>query len=712
MSMGVPDCLGGSPSLLFVYGTLQRGESDYPWWLAHPQHAVFVAVARTQKRYPLFVNFLSGDQGSAPCMLNLPRGDDPPADSGAGGRAAHSLAHHVVGELFMITATMKKWLDVLEDVKGGLHTVGTIDVIPTNCEHNVLKSLCAREGEAVRALVYFRKKDYPEDWNSPSPTCSSGLLARFSSLECLKAYGRRFCCLPAHLRVPEDLERGLEGVGHVRHGTPRGTPFSSNPIVLFIIDGIGDTTYPSLGGRTPLEVVAGVPSRCEIDKKFDENYDNTKFDQFLAPGINVVTTNGVSGTMDVFEAGVACGSDTAHLSIFGYPPQEYYRGRGAYEAIGAGLPLAEGDIAFKSNFSVMDEATGIVTQRRCDRNFTVEGPLLCEFLDGKTVYVEVDRSNLGDESGNEAHKPVAHSLKVRYATEHRCGVALTGEGLSHKITGTDPLADGRPLLYCKPTVPPEHEDYNAALYTSRVVNAASKRMNELLRNHPINEARRAEGKKAANVVLLRGAANKGWVPPFVVRHSLVGFIVSPTCIIKGLGACCGLDPIDVEGATGDWHTNVDAKVDAVLRTLGINGAWTHNHETSANTADGSSGGAAASPYNFAVLHVKGVDDAGHERSLEQKLRMLKKCGDAMQKLWDGLPTGSTMVVLADHSTPLSIGDHSCEPVPVSVATKGSGITDAVQFYSEVECADGVLGRFCGESLMETVKRMHHWYHYR
>lgn len=46
-------------------------------------------------------------------------------------------------------------------------------------------------------------------------------------------------------------------------------------------------------------------------------------------------------------AGLACGSDTSHLSMFGYDPRRYYRGRGAFETMGTGLEMLPGDIAFK-----------------------------------------------------------------------------------------------------------------------------------------------------------------------------------------------------------------------------------------------------------------------------------------------------------------------------------------------------------------------------
>ena len=86
--------------------------------------------------------------------------------------------------------------------------------------------------------------------------------------------------------------------------------------------------------------------------------------------------------MDPVEPGLACGSDTAHLSLFGYDPRKYYRGRGAFESMGAGLDMAPGDIAFKCNFATVDVTSGLVLRRRADRRFEDIGPVLCAALDG------------------------------------------------------------------------------------------------------------------------------------------------------------------------------------------------------------------------------------------------------------------------------------------------------------------------------------------
>ena len=87
-----------------------------------------------------------------------------------------------------------------------------------------------------------------------------------------------------------------------------------------------------------------------------------------------------------------------------------------------------------------------------------------------------------------------------HATEHRCGLKVTGKGLSSLISGTDPLKDNRKLVDCK-TI---DETNKEAIFTAQLVNALSKAITELLVNHPINKERREQGLTNTNVVLLRG----------------------------------------------------------------------------------------------------------------------------------------------------------------------------------------------------------------
>lgn len=128
--------------------------------------------------------------------------------------------------------------------------------------------------------------------------------------------------------------------------------------VVLLIDGLGDVALPRLAGATPLQAAA-------------------------TPALDALAAAGVTGLMDAVEPGRACGSDTAHLALLGYDPRGVYRGRGAFESLGAGCAMAPGDVAFKCNFACLDgEDAEVVAARRVDRSFEAEGPRLCESLDG------------------------------------------------------------------------------------------------------------------------------------------------------------------------------------------------------------------------------------------------------------------------------------------------------------------------------------------
>ncbi|KAK9116258.1 hypothetical protein Sjap_015205 [Stephania japonica] len=468
-------------------------------------------------------------------------------------------------------------------------------------------------------------------------------------------------------------------------------------VAFVLIDGLGDVSLPKFGHRSPMQV-AGIPN------------------------LDAIASAGVNGLMDPVEVGLACGSDTAHLSLLGYDPRIYYRGRGAFESMGAGLPMSPGDIAFKSNFATWDEKTGIVTSRRADRHFEEEGPILCAALDGLKLpsYPE-------------------YEVRVRYATEHRCGVVVKGPKLSGNISGTDPLKDNRLLLKAEAL-----DDSDEAKHTAAVVNELSKEISRILASHPLNAKRAAEGKNIANVVLLRGCGIRIEVPPFEKQHDLWPCMVAPTKIIAGLGLSLGIDILEAPGATGDYRTLLTSKASSIAKALSsplqpcpsvfVPGEDEHKP----GRADG---------YDFGFLHIKGKRFQGEG---------LGSCGQndrsAGQASAETESTGKfqySLCVTGDHSTPVEYGDHSFEPVPFAICrlkdfvnTVGEAVVmgtsldpfplptvqsgedlhnelalqdakcegrkashgDSVCEFSEIAAAKGCLGRFPGGEMMGVIKK--------
>lgn len=157
-----------------------------------------------------------------------------------------------------------------------------------------------------------------------------------------------------------------------------------------------------------------------------------------------------------------------------------------------------------------------------------------------------------------------------------------------------------------------------------------------------------EGLTYPNLVLLRGAGQRINVPTFKEKHGLKAFMVAPTAIIRGVGMTVGMEirgDQEVKGMTGYYDSNLSGKM-----------------EYAAQICD---------EYDFGFVHIKAVDDAGHDKDLNQKIAQLEKSDAAIGNLLKGLqdkPFDTIVCVTGDHTTPVKYGDHSHEPVPFVVGS--------------------------------------------
>ena len=90
------------------------------------------------------------------------------------------------------------------------------------------------------------------------------------------------------------------------------------------------------------------------DRPIVQLKDKTPLESAVKPNIDKITTRSVTGLMHPVDVGVRPGSDIAHLSLFGYPIDIYYPGRGPFEAAGYGLEVKIGDVALRGNFATVD----------------------------------------------------------------------------------------------------------------------------------------------------------------------------------------------------------------------------------------------------------------------------------------------------------------------------------------------------------------------
>jgi 2,3-bisphosphoglycerate-independent phosphoglycerate mutase len=154
---------------------------------------------------------------------------------------------------------------------------------------------------------------------------------------------------------------------------------------------------------------------------------------------------------------------------------------------------------------------------------------------------------------------------------------------------------------------------------------------KFLKDHPVNKARTERGLRPANSIWLWGEGKKPALARFYDKYHLNGSVVSAVDLIKGIGICAGLKSVEVEGVTGNIHTNFSGKVEAVLKEL-------------------------ESGRDFVYLHIEAPDECGHRAEIDNKVRSIELIDEKvigillkeMEKYND-----YRLLILPDHPTPIS-----------------------------------------------------------
>lgn len=389
--------------------------------------------------------------------------------------------------------------------------------------------------------------------------------------------------------------------------------------ILVVVDGLGDRVVKD--GKTPLQLA---------DK----------------PILDKLAREGSTGLMSTLGRGIIPGSDTAHLALFGYEPDLYYKGRGPFEALGVGVKLRQGDVAFRCNFATVDENLRVI-DRRAGR-LKDEGTELAKSLQGM---------NIG-------------GIEVIFlsSTEHRGTLILRGDHLSPNVSDTDPhSAEPAAVLESKPV-----KNTKEAKKTAQILNEVIRESKAILSSHPLNEQRKKEGKLPANIVLTRGAGAYEKVESLKDKYGFSSCCIAGSALYKGVAKYVGMEIIEPEGATGRLDTDIEAKARAAREAL--------------------------KRFHLVFIHVKGADNASHDGNLEGKLSMIKKIDRLAEILKE---EDAYLTITADHSTPISIRRHSSDPVPVLIY--GDSVRkDKVQSFDEISVSCGCLGHLTGVELNRVI----------
>ena len=382
--------------------------------------------------------------------------------------------------------------------------------------------------------------------------------------------------------------------------------------IIILGDGMADEPIASLGGLTPLQ------------------YAQT-------PYMDELARLGVTGRMKTVADGFHPGSEVANMAVLGYDLPTVYEGRGVLEAASIGVELQPGDMAMRCNL------------------ICVEGEILKNHSAGHITTEESDAliQYLNEQLGSE---------RVHFYTGVSYRHLLVIKGGDKRVACTPPhdvpLHPFRPLLV-KAEVP-------EAQATADLLNELILRSQELLKTHPVNLRRQAEGKDMANSIW---PWSPGYRPAMRTLKEMYGFergaVISAVDLIRGIGVYAGLKVLHVEGATGLYDTNYEGKAQAALEALKEN--------------------------DFVYLHIEATDEAGHEGDVALKIKTIENLDRrAVGPIYEAVKQWKEPVaiaVLPDHPTPCAVRTHTNQPVPFLIWKPGE-TPDGVTRFDEFAVAEG------------------------
>ena len=369
-------------------------------------------------------------------------------------------------------------------------------------------------------------------------------------------------------------------------------------IVLLVVDGLGGLARPETG-RSELETAN-------------------------LPNLDAMAQESACGLTTPVLPGVAPGSGPGHLALFGYDPLKYIIGRGALEALGIEAELLPGDVAARGNFCTVD-GRGSLVDRRAGRIPTELSAPLCRRLDG----IELD----------------GVAVDVFPVQDYRFVLRLRGEGLSERVSETDPQITGVPALEVKPLEP-------AAKKTAQLVNQFVDQARQLLSEE-----------ERGNMVLLRGWAQLPSLPPMGEVYRLNPAAIAAYPMYRGLATVADMKIIPTGMSFSDEVETLRAHYD---------------------------------DHDFFFIHYKPADTAGEDGDFDAKVRALEALDPLIPQIRALNP--DVFMVTGDHATPAIMAAHSWHPVPFmlnSILTRGEGVAS----FDEKACGLGSIGRIPATNIM-------------
>ena len=383
--------------------------------------------------------------------------------------------------------------------------------------------------------------------------------------------------------------------------------------LILIPDGMADEHIEALGNVSPM---------MKADK----------------PTMDYLVSRSIVGTVSNVPEGMVPESDTANMAILSFDPKVYSKGRSPLEAVSMGIEMKPDETAYRCNVVTLTEEQEnyedrIILDHSADEISTAEADKLIKTLEEK----------LGDE------------FRTFY----------TGVSYRHCLIWKN--SDDR-YNFMRP-----HDILGKRIgeYLPRACDGGEKFLElmkksyDILKDHPVNLDRKARGLKPANSIWLWSPGKKPQLPSFKEKWGLNASVISAVDLIKGIGLCAEMKSIDVEGATGNVHTNYDGKANAAIDAF-KNGA------------------------DLVYVHVEAPDECGHRAELENKVLSVELIDKKILKpVYEYLKSTNEdfkIMVLPDHPTPIRLRTHTMTPVPFFIySSTDDGKKNDIENFNEDTC---------------------------
>ena len=357
-----------------------------------------------------------------------------------------------------------------------------------------------------------------------------------------------------------------------------------------------------------------------------ERGSKTSLELAHIPNLDRMAREGILGLVTTVPDGMEPSSACACMSIMGYDPRVYYRGRSAIEAVSMGIPLNEGEVAFRCNLVSVRDGT---------------------MWDYSAGHIGDNEAHLLIDAVEESLGTDAIQFYRGVGYRHICKIKGHTETLQAVCTPPHDIPN-RPI-----------EKYLPQGQGSDVLRDLMVRSMDVLNDHPVNKAREARGETPATMIwLFWGSGEIPELPTFKENYGLDAAMTSGVDLLRGLAKMASIANLDIPGVTDGPDNDYVAQVVGAMKSL--------------------------QEHDLVFIHIESPDEAGHAGDIEAKLEAIEKSDkEVIGRLLSSGGDDIRILALPDHPTPIEVRTHTAEPIPFVLWGPGLQNTGAHAF-SEAE----------------------------